>query len=499
MRRQARGLVCVLAAILGLAGTAVAASPPTPSTATPAVEETWYVVEVAGEPAGWMVLRQRQDGELRHHESILRLGFRRGGAAQVIGLASGFVETAEGRPVRAWSRQDLGTLPVEASYEFRGDVVDATYRQGEARRSERLPAPSGEWLTPSALDRVVAERLASGVDEFTVRTVDPSLGIQPFTAHWQRLEPAVTVEVRGERHVASRWRQVQSSSPGLPTIVDVGPGGLVLRSETPVFGSAMTVVLADREVALAVDGTPELLVASFVTPDRPLREPRRLERAVYALSLVDGEAPVVPSTGAQSVSTVDGRAIVEVETTASEPAGDVDRERYLAATTYLDHRHPDVAALAVAALAPLPAEAGAGERAEHLRAFVARHLDRKDLNSVLATASEVAATRSGDCTEHAVLLAALLRAAGIPSRTVTGLVYLEQFAGASAIFGYHMWTQALVDGRWVDHDATLARRFDAAHIALATSALDDGAVLAALGEVTPLIGRLAVAVLEPAQ
>ena len=43
-----------------------------------------------------------------------------------------------------------------------------------------------------------------------------------------------------------------------------------------------------------------------------------------------------------------------------------------------------------------------------------------------------ARTRSGDCSEHAVLLTALLRARGIPARVSHGLVYLEQRARATA-------------------------------------------------------------------
>ena len=59
------------------------------------------------------------------------------------------------------------------------------------------------------------------------------------------------------------------------------------------------------------------------------------------------------------------------------------------------------------------------------------------------------------------LLAAMLRADDIPSRTVSGLVYVSSFEGAKDIFGYHMWTQGWIaedgKGRWVDLDATLVK------------------------------------------
>ena len=62
-------------------------------------------------------------------------------------------------------------------------------------------------------------------------------------------------------------------------------------------------------------------------------------------------------------------------------------------------------------------------------------MKKKNLSVGLATAKEVARTLAGDCTEHAVLAAALGRAAGIPTKVATGLVYFQ------GMLGYHMWTE----------------------------------------------------------
>src|SRR5205085_515826 len=87
----------------------------------------------------------------------------------------------------------------------------------------------------------------------------------------------------------------------------------------------------------------------------------------------------------------------------------------------------------------------------------------RNFTEALATADEVARTLEGDCTEFAMLTAALLRAAGIPSRTAIGLVYVDLARGP--VFGFHMWTEAWVRGQWVPLDATLGRgHIGAAHI-----------------------------------
>ncbi len=54
--------------------------------------------------------------------------------------------------------------------------------------------------------------------------------------------------------------------------------------------------------------------------------------------------------------------------------------------------------------------------------------------------------RMGDCNEHAVLLAALSRAAGIPAKVESGLVYLD------GRFYYHAWNSIYV-GYWITADS----------------------------------------------
>ena len=93
-------------------------------------------------------------------------------------------------------------------------------------------------------------------------------------------------------------------------------------------------------------------------------------------------------------------------------------------------------------------------------------------------------TRAGDCNEHATLLTALLRAAGIPARLSIGLVYTRDK------FYYHAWTEAYL-GEWISMDATLDQMpADASHIKLLEGNLDKQVQIAGL------IGELKVQILD---
>jgi transglutaminase-like putative cysteine protease len=285
--------------------------------------------------------------------------------------------------------------------------------------------------------------------------------------------------------------------PGIVSTVDVDAEGHMVQTRTPMMGLEMVLTRSSRQVALGEHGAPELLLQTFIRPNRPIERARELQRGVYALSLPEGSMPGLPSFGDQITAAEDGRVIVTVEL-GSSPKLDSDRldtAPYLRSSLYANLEDPALVALrqkATQDVAPEPAL-----RAEALRAFANSYLDQKDLGSLFATASEVVVNRSGDCTEHAVLLMALLRSEGIPARVVTGLVYADSFAGAADIFGYHMWTQALLEGRWIDLDATLQKRYDATHIAFAATPLNrEGDATKDLAQVMQLAGELKVEILQ---
>lgn len=126
-----------------------------------------------------------------------------------------------------------------------------------------------------------------------------------------------------------------------------------------------------------------------------------------------------------------------------------------------------------------------------LQRYVSHYITRKNLDIGYASALEVMRNREGDCTEHAVFLAALGRALGIPSRVVTGLVYTDRYAGRDHVLVPHAWVQSWVDGHWRSFDAAL-QGFDTGHIALETGDGDPWHFFSAVNT----LGRIQVTAVE---
>ena len=99
------------------------------------------------------------------------------------------------------------------------------------------------------------------------------------------------------------------------------------------------------------------------------------------------------------------------------------------------------------------AEFGDDVTAEELSRFVYDHIENKRYGRGFDLASRVAERAEGDCTEHAVLLTALARATGFPSRVVFGNLLVSS-DGRVRAFG-HAWTEIHDGENWQLLDATL--------------------------------------------
>jgi transglutaminase-like putative cysteine protease len=237
----------------------------------------------------------------------------------------------------------------------------------------------------------------------------------------------------------------------------------------------------DQQTALADYVPPEIFAATVIPANRTIAR-ERATRIVYRLAHKPGKAGKqaleLPESDAQRVARQpDGSLEVTVVRLPLAPppapvpvaAAAASDDEYLGSNLMMNLQDPDLVALAQ--------RAGGSEKdlyrlAGRLRAFVESYVKRKDMDVGFATASEVCRTRKGDCSEHAVLLAALGRLRGLPSRVAAGLAYAPVFGGREDLFGHHLWTQFRIDGRWLDVDAALGEAVcSPTRIAFAVSSL----------------------------
>lgn len=260
-----------------------------------------------------------------------------------------------------------------------------------------------------------------------------------------------------------------------------------------------------EELAKKQDGKAfDLGTSTIVKVDRKLEQPHDTRRIVYRATLKHrNPAEVLFNCGSQSVKKIDEHAaeVVVRRVTATEP-GMID-------PTPARPEPGDSAANSLiqsdARVIQRMADSIAGDEADPVRVALAlekgvrERLTNKNFSTAFATATDVARSLEGDCTEHAVLLAALLRTKMIPARVAAGLVYVQENPERKMPqgFAYHMWTEAWLNDRWVPLDATLGRGgIGAAHIKLSDTNLEGVSPLEALLPVMNVLGQLELEVVE---
>lgn len=129
---------------------------------------------------------------------------------------------------------------------------------------------------------------------------------------------------------------------------------------------------------------------------------------------------------------------------------------------YLGLADPGIRKQALALADGAPDRAAVARR---VRAWVHGHMKKPSNVGTPRSAAEIMASQDGVCRDYATLFAAVARAAGVPTRICSGIVYFENG------FFYHAWVecqlQAGSDG-WYALDPTLDTDFvDATHIKFA--------------------------------
>src|SRR5262245_9556249 len=281
----------------------------------------------------------------------------------------------------------------------------------------------------------------------------------------------------------------QSVAPQIVAQDYLDPKGDALKTTVSLLGMA-TYKVSKAEALKELTGDEVDLAVATLVKTGEIKQARQATRVVYRITTA-GEDPEasIPAGPTQKIARVSPNAIdltVEaIQPSDDDPAGALPGKEFTTANTYIQSDDELVRKHAAEAAAD---ESDSWKAAQLMEQWVQRNLKKKNFSTLLASAAEVAKDLSGDCTEHAVLLAAMCRAKGIPARVAVGLVYVPD---PQPSFGGHMWTEVFVRGKWIPLDATLGKGGIAAdHIKFADSSFSDEGDSAPLTAFLPMVSVL---------
>jgi hypothetical protein len=472
------------------------------------VQETWEAHFLRGAKVGHRQTRIYElpatDPPLLRIIATDQLEMRRFGDVTQQELTLASLETVPGQ-IYQMAYQLSGASSGQAA--TAGQRVECVVRDGRLIITRRgtVASATEEFAWPSnneglfAVQRSLARQPMQAGEE---RSVHAFLPLLDQTAQIQL--QAIDLEETPCPDQDRRLLRIEAWDPGatlwgwkVPRIYWTDEAGQIWKSQEP-FLDRQTVRVSQAEATRPNDLVSwDIGLDSGIPIDQEIADPYATTHAVYRVQL-EGLQPenVFPSCLSQrliySDSSKDSFALLTVqrvqpdEPKAPDPADPGPQEGDLLPNPLIQSDDPRVVAIANAAAGSLP---DPWRAATALEQYLFRMLGKVDISQVFSGAAEVAARRQGDCSEHAVLLAATCRARQIPARVVIGLVY----SPVSKSFLYHMWTEVWITDRWISLDATLGRGgVGATHLKLRSSNLARESPYNLVSPVLYLMGKLQI-------
>ncbi|NOY68382.1 MAG: transglutaminase domain-containing protein [Deltaproteobacteria bacterium] len=280
----------------------------------------------------------------------------------------------------------------------------------------------------------------------------------------------VIVEVTGKEKLFNMGIDVDTTKltidfKGMKETAWIDDTGAVIK-ETGMMGLSLERTSRDDALVDVPPGAgPDMAQMASIPSNIVISDPAAARRLVVEISGID-TGRLALCGGRQAF--VGNRLTVALEDTQNLPEIHKISDRnifgpYLVPDPYVQSNNPKIVSLAKTLVDP---KKSLYENSRALWKWVNENIAKRPVISVPDALSTLE-NRVGDCNEHAALVCALARAAGIPAKIETGLVYMR------GRFYYHAWNSLYV-GKWITADAALGQfPADVTHLRLITGSLEN--------------------------
>lgn len=355
----------------------------------------------------------------------------------------------------------------------RKQVIEATFAAGKVavkidnngtKSTKELIVPKGASVQDDPMNLVL-----TGAGGFSQGTIE-ALVLDPLTAtlvkNTVRYAGKVKVEVAGAEYTAD---MVEIQDPRALTKVYLSGKGDLIKIAGPM---GMEMFPEPRTVATAL-GTGrkvDLASASRIPLDKPIENPNALKRLKVEVTGFD--LTRMPSDEHQTVTKNGSAWVVEVHPVGQSLIRPFTIDAAAKAKPEWVQPEPnipcDTSAFRQLATSVIKGKTDVLEAARTIQDYVGNLIKPNTGIAIIRNANEVLASKEGLCRDHAVLSATIMRAARIPTRLASGLIYDD---GA---FYYHAWVEVWSGSQWVGFDSTRpGMGVGATHWKIAQGKLDD--------------------------
>jgi hypothetical protein len=479
---RTKGAWCAVAlgAALAVAATAVRAQN----------SERWYVVKIAGSPVGFASDVEKTEEGRSVMQSQMSLSLSRMGTALSMSMLLEEVCDGKGRFVEGSMEMTASASGMNAHAVLTGDTLEYRFDTGGSTTLRKIPWEAGA-VSQCEADELLKAWLPSEEPEITIKTfrVDEGKFVdmrvvrrepETETVDGREQHIIVTEEFEGDAEVATSKTAYDESLEPYRTVMHQMGLEIVVERVSP-----------DEMASIELEPNFDIIRQSMIPCTGYPDPPSKVHDVTFHLQMARplGKNEHLDGPNQKEVGRGDDwiDLLVSREAVGRESGASFDRTPFVSPDRYIQSDAPELVAVADSI------RAASGKTGRALAAEIARwvggHITEKNFTQGFASALEVYHSRAGDCTEHSMLLTALLRACDIPARPAVGLAYSQgQLIG-------HMWAEAYVDGAWTTFDA-LDLDLTPIRIRISTSEKGEAVDQRALMQAYSVVGGMTASVID---
>jgi len=353
-----------------------------------------------------------------------------------------------------------GRFQFKASGKVTEGSISVTTEASGSTRTFTIPLKEKPFLSSGILHALMNHHPAPG-DSFTYTVFDPaqmsSLPVQI------RIVKNESISIMGK---SSPVLKIAIMYQGVTQHSWIGENGDLLKEEGVLGFRVEKAAKKDALFGLPIKASQDLTQFASIPSNIALPAPHELKFLkvringieIDKLSLSGGRQKME-----ENILTIQKESLDDLPTDPTQFAEMTGKKRaFLKPSPFISSNHPEIKSLAekITVQSDPPFR-----NASAIVAWIEKNIEKRPVLS-MPDALSVLKNKVGDCTEHAILTAALMRAAGIPSRIEAGLVYLN------GRFYFHAWNRIFL-GRWITVDSVFGQiPADVTHIRFATGMQD---------------------------
>jgi hypothetical protein len=456
--------------------------------------DRWYEVYLGGGKVGYVSDIMQKDGDVIKSRNEFVMQIKRAGQSIEITVEQETKEKISGELIEFSTETKMAGIPMLKKGRVEGKELVVYEKQFISGKETRYPFDPEGGMSWGLRKQVMENGFQEAEKTYELKVYSPDMGMKkPVKAKIICLGEK-PIEI-GEKKIKAFEVHMELKSPFGSVITKswFDENCIALKTVVNMGGMNIAIIEVPKKKAKKMEEEAyELLLSSVVPLDAAVPNSdintfiMKAIKGKWSAKLFEGNGQKIEKINDNSI-----RVIVDQSLKKKKVEGETDLKPFLSSSVYLDTDDLLIQKLAKKGKGKAKTSQ---EIANKLTKFVFRYMSNKNYEVGFATASEVARSKAGDCTEHSILLAALGRALGIPSRVVTGLVYADEFEDQKDVLVYHMWTQFYIDDQWLNLDSALGLdKCPADRITFSVDSLEEDTIASVL-PLMELINNLKVTV-----